>query len=69
MIVFEEVNVLFLDNSDFQAADISLDLETLNDNAQRSLMVTDIVIHDGKVVKNRLGEVNHYTAQQPKPIT
>lgn len=69
MIVFEEVNVLFLDNSDFQVADISLDLETLNDNAQRSLMVTDIVIHDGKVVKNRLGEVNHYTAQQPKPIT
>ncbi|HEI6835787.1 TPA: hypothetical protein SJ425_003632 [Yersinia enterocolitica] len=69
MIVFEEVNVLFLDNSDFQAADISLDLETLNDNAQRSLIVADIVIHDGKVVKNRLGEVNHYTAQQPTPIT
>lgn len=58
MIVFEEVNVLFLDNSDFQAADISLDLETLNDNAQRSLMVTDIVIHDGKVVKNRLSSRN-----------
>ncbi|WP_440495100.1 hypothetical protein [Serratia sarumanii] len=53
MIKFENVTVIFLKDGDF------LTPELLNDYTQAEVDTADIVIDEGKVVKNRFGEVCH----------
>ncbi len=59
MFLIENTSVAFLDKSDFQDAEKSTDVKTLRPEIEVQTLSINILIYDGKVVKNRFGEVCH----------
>lgn len=54
---FENMRVLILDDNDFTHPDKTPALKSLNEAAAVQASVADIVIHNGKILKNRVGEI------------
>ncbi|WP_288445376.1 hypothetical protein [uncultured Serratia sp.] len=59
MFLIENTSVAFLDKSDFQDAEKSTELRALKPEIEIQTLPISILIYEGKIVKNRFGEVCH----------